>query len=98
LRNSRGIAFFPNPARQPALCGRSRRRPGCSSSSAYRRLMARTVVLRPSNGWAAIAAFSQIMIVFVRIAFPDGRFSSAKNTPNYVSIAYVIFHDWESQD
>jgi hypothetical protein len=90
LRNSRGIAFFPNPARQRALCGRSRGRPGCSSSSAYRRLMARTVVLRPSNGSAAIAAFSQVMIVFVRIAFPDGRLSGAEN---YVSIAYVIFHD-----
>jgi hypothetical protein len=33
LRISRGITLFSrNPARQPALCGRSRRRPGCSSS------------------------------------------------------------------
>jgi hypothetical protein len=40
--------------------------------------MARTVVLRPSNGVAAMAAFSQVMIVVVRIAFPDDRLSGGE--------------------
>jgi len=74
LRIPRGIALFPKPG---ASAGTLRAEPQATwlllFFSAYRRLMARTVVLRPPNGVAALAAFSQIMIVIVRIAFPDDR-------------------------
>jgi hypothetical protein len=76
LRISRGIALFPETRRV------SRHSAGGAAGDlaaplffGYRRLMARTVVLRPSNGVAAMAAFSQIMIVVVRIAFPGDRHS-----------------------
>jgi len=99
LRIPRGIALFPKPG---ASAGTLRAEPQATwlllFFSAYRRLMARTVVLRPSNGVAALAAFSQIMIVIVRIAFPNGRHFRQRDTLNYVSIAYIIFHDGPSQD
>ncbi|XHE14791.1 hypothetical protein PCC82_14690 [Agrobacterium deltaense] len=74
LRISRGIALFPETRRVSRhSAGGAAGDLAAPHSSAYRRLMARTVVLRPSNGLAAMAAFSQMMIVVVRIAFPEGR-------------------------